>query len=211
MENRNSEALPFPRHRRGRPLTIEKRNAILAGAADVFDGTPYEDVLVDVIAARAGVGKGTLYRYFSSKEDLYVGVAVSRMGELKRRLEAALASSADLEKRLAAAGREYLAWFWNEPVFLAIERRRAAEDRKSDALLQREKQVLRALVTKAIAESEGGRGLSSSDVARRADYFFGVLRAAEENRRNGDTPESAANDAAAFVTASLGALVASTR
>ena len=47
------------------------RLAILRCAAEVFSERPYHEVLTDHISARLKIGKGTLYRYFASKEELY--------------------------------------------------------------------------------------------------------------------------------------------
>lgn len=60
--------------KRGRPTSDAKRNAILRGAKAVFLGSGFEGANMDEVAARAGVSKMTVYRYFGSKEDLFAGV-----------------------------------------------------------------------------------------------------------------------------------------
>jgi AcrR family transcriptional regulator len=42
---------------------------------------------MDEVARVAGVGKGTLYRYFPSKEDLYLGIIDEAFGLLIHRLD----------------------------------------------------------------------------------------------------------------------------
>ncbi len=49
----------------------KKRDLISATAARLFAKQPFHKVRLDDVAAAAGVGKGTLYIYFDSKEDLY--------------------------------------------------------------------------------------------------------------------------------------------
>src|SRR3954447_8557196 len=49
----------------------KKRQLIAATAAKMFATRPFHKVKLDDVAAEAGVGKGTLYIYFKSKEDLY--------------------------------------------------------------------------------------------------------------------------------------------
>ena len=52
----------------------KKRALILATAANLFATQPFHKVRLDDVAAAAGVGKGTLYIYFKSKEDLYFSI-----------------------------------------------------------------------------------------------------------------------------------------
>ncbi|MBE1282660.1 MAG: TetR family transcriptional regulator [Rhodobacteraceae bacterium] len=57
-----------------------KRRAILDAACDVFLVEGYVTASMDRIAAAAGVTKQTVYRYFSSKEELF-GEALKHMRE----------------------------------------------------------------------------------------------------------------------------------
>ncbi len=49
----------------------EKRRRIMEAAVDIFSGKLFHQVKMDEIASRACVGKGTLYLYFESKEELF--------------------------------------------------------------------------------------------------------------------------------------------
>ena len=49
-----------------------KRRSILDAATRLFAARPYHEVRLDDVAAEAHVGKGTLYIYFASKEELYL-------------------------------------------------------------------------------------------------------------------------------------------
>ena len=51
-----------------------KRKAILRGAKAVFLKEGFGGTNMDVVAARAGVSKMTVYRHFGSKEELFAGV-----------------------------------------------------------------------------------------------------------------------------------------
>lgn len=48
----------------------DKREAILAAALGLFVERGFHGTAVPEVAARAGVGAGTIYRYFASKEAL---------------------------------------------------------------------------------------------------------------------------------------------
>ena len=59
----------------------ESRRRILDAAKDVFFRDGFMRANLDEMAEKAGVAKGTLYRYFESKADLYVAV-LARNSEL---------------------------------------------------------------------------------------------------------------------------------
>lgn len=53
-------------------LPVEKQQLILSTATEEFAQCGYEKANINVIADKAGVSIGSLYRYFSSKEDLFL-------------------------------------------------------------------------------------------------------------------------------------------
>ncbi|MGH2545306.1 MAG: TetR/AcrR family transcriptional regulator [Actinomycetota bacterium] len=57
----------------GRPRSPEADRAILDAAIDLFVEEGYEGMSIEGVAARAGVGKTTIYRRWASKEELIVG------------------------------------------------------------------------------------------------------------------------------------------
>lgn len=79
-----------------------RRETILSAAAELFAGRDYADVQVDEVARKAGVGKATLYRYFPSKEELYLESLERALGGLERRMEAQLTPDATAVTRLTA-------------------------------------------------------------------------------------------------------------
>ncbi|GGF98181.1 TetR family transcriptional regulator [Rhodococcoides trifolii] len=60
----------------------ERRTQLLTIGAQLFSERPYEDVWIEEVAERAGVSRGLMYHYFSSKRDFFaaiVRVAVDRI------------------------------------------------------------------------------------------------------------------------------------
>jgi AcrR family transcriptional regulator len=55
---------------RGRPRAADRTDAILAAAGDLFDEVGYDQLRVQDIATRAGVGLATLYRRWPTKQAL---------------------------------------------------------------------------------------------------------------------------------------------
>ncbi|GIF74092.1 TetR/AcrR family transcriptional regulator [Asanoa siamensis] len=67
-----------------RPLRADaarNRDALLAAAADEFAERGLEASVAD-IARRAGVGKGTVFRHFATKDDLLAAIVIDRMDAL---------------------------------------------------------------------------------------------------------------------------------
>ena len=66
MTNETSAEAP----RRGRPRSERARNAILDAAAELLLEDGLDAVSMDAVAARAGVSKATIYRWWPTKETL---------------------------------------------------------------------------------------------------------------------------------------------
>jgi AcrR family transcriptional regulator len=76
------------------PRAVRKRTTILEAASRIFATRVYHLVTMDEVARVARVGKGTLYRYFPSKEDLYLAIVDEAFGVLIGRLESERAAAA---------------------------------------------------------------------------------------------------------------------
>jgi AcrR family transcriptional regulator len=92
-----------------RPLradAVRNRASLLAAAADEFAERGLDASVAD-IARRAGVGKGTVFRHFATKDDLIAAIVLDRVGELtaagERLREAADPGAALLEFLTVAA------------------------------------------------------------------------------------------------------------
>lgn len=84
--NVRSENAAHAKRRRGRPLVDDKRRIILDAAVRVFAERGFHGTTVPEVAEAAGVGTGTLYRYFEHKEALVNEV----YRDAKQRLRSAL-------------------------------------------------------------------------------------------------------------------------
>ncbi len=67
-------------------------DAILDVAADLFAKKPFHEVKLDDIAAGAHVGKGTLYLYWSSKEEVYLAIIRRGFAAVLSRVDEELAA-----------------------------------------------------------------------------------------------------------------------
>jgi AcrR family transcriptional regulator len=108
MERSRLESAPP----RGRPRSGEAHAAILAAAVALVREVGYDAVSMEAIAARAGVGKATLYRRWKSREALVseaVGLIVARIavpstGSTRRDLLAVMRDTVRLYADPATAG-----------------------------------------------------------------------------------------------------------
>jgi AcrR family transcriptional regulator len=57
-----------------------RKQAILAGAIQLFEEMPYAELRMADLALRLGLGKGTIYLYFPTKESLFLAVLQVEMG-----------------------------------------------------------------------------------------------------------------------------------
>ena len=90
----------------GQGVTSAARERILDAAYDLFSRRGIRDVGVDEVIDRAGVAKATLYRHFSSKDDLVI--AFLEMREQRWVMDWVVAES---QRRDAAAEGQLLAIF----------------------------------------------------------------------------------------------------
>ena len=78
----------------------KRRDQILEEAARLFSSQRFDEVLMDDIAQGAGVAKGTLYTYFSDKEELYFAVIFEGISRLNQLVLEKASSQKDPEKKL---------------------------------------------------------------------------------------------------------------
>jgi AcrR family transcriptional regulator len=82
--------------------TTLRRKRIVEAAQRMFSTTPYEAVQMDEVARSAGVAKPTLYRYFSTKEDLFLESLDMMLEELANEADAATRSAPTASEAIAA-------------------------------------------------------------------------------------------------------------
>ena len=70
---------------------VQRRDEIVSAAEKVFDARGFAATTMDAVAEEAGIAKGSLYNYFKSKQDLFLGVFTRVMAR----------NEADAQQRLA--------------------------------------------------------------------------------------------------------------
>jgi len=172
--------------------TATKETSILEAASRVFARRPFHEVLIDDIAAEAGIGKGTIYRYFETKDDLYFATSLYALDHLAAALEKARAAEDSAGQRLERIAREILGFFWERPHLVAMFARHERTDREAQILKRRESIV--KLVQEAILSGIERREFRGIDARIGAELFLGMTRAANLFRRREDTLEHLVDD-----------------
>jgi len=88
-----------------------KREQIMKAAEKLFTNRRFHEITLDEVAGAAGVGKGTIYRYFEDKDDLFFQVATSGFDELCRILQAPASGKAPFEDQLLGVCRRISDFF----------------------------------------------------------------------------------------------------
>src|SRR5450830_964795 len=115
-----------------RVKTEAKREAILAAASDVFLEAGFEGASMAEIAARIGGSKGTLYGYFSSKEELFVAAMHEEASKQIEPVLSALSKEVDnLQDALQTFGEKILE-FLCSPSSIQTRRAVLAESGRTD-------------------------------------------------------------------------------
>lgn len=78
----------------------EKRRKILLAGEELFSSHRYDEITMEAIALRAGVGKGTLYRYFPSKESLLHSILQSGHDDLVASIQSVSEGSGSFVEKL---------------------------------------------------------------------------------------------------------------
>ena len=173
------------------------RDAVLHAAERLFVDNRFDRVTLEGICREAHVGRGSVYRYFRDKEDLYASVLTAGMEQLRRAVEREVERASDPAEALeAAAGallrfyrrrRNLLRWFQAEVCRgnPAYARAHAEVHRHRKELVER----LAGIIRQQVGTGARRRRLAAPDAAR---LFLAMVREASRIR---------AEDGAAGLTA----------
>ena len=110
--------------RPGRPIDPQLREhrteEILDIATKLFARRGFAATDTQAIADALQVGKGTVYRYFKSKEELFLAAVDRGMHRLRDRIDAAALPRHDPLERVASAIHAYLAFFEDNPEIVEL-------------------------------------------------------------------------------------------
>jgi AcrR family transcriptional regulator len=94
-------------HERKARERLARRETILTAAAQVFARHGVEGATVEMVARQAEVAVGTIYRYFFSRDDLFLSLMAERIGKLRERYREIHARDLKPVDELRAIGSAY--------------------------------------------------------------------------------------------------------
>lgn len=97
-----------------------RRKQILQAAREVFMQKGFGSATMDEIAQRAELGKGTLYSYFKSKEELYVAVLNEGLEVFLRRIEETLKLPLGPEEMIKRLGDVYYQYYLDHKDYFRV-------------------------------------------------------------------------------------------
>jgi AcrR family transcriptional regulator len=107
-------------------------------ATKLFAEHGYADTDTQMLADKLQVGKGTLYRYFPSKRELFLAATDRGMRQLCDFIDESIAAIDDPPARVAQVVRSYLTFFAERPELceLLINERALFKDRKKPTYIE---------------------------------------------------------------------------
>ncbi len=170
-----------------RAKTLGKREEILESASRVFAEKEFHQVLIDDVAALAGVGKGTVYRYFRTKEELYFETILQAFDDLHVLLVRTSSKQASATARLDRIAREILQFTWERRHLFSLLQSDERRFAMREADLRKRREDIMDLLRKAVLDGIEAREFRGMDARLAAELFRGMIRAANCFRSEDDS------------------------
>jgi AcrR family transcriptional regulator len=157
---------------------VDHREAILLTAAKLFGRKPYHEVLMDDVAESVGIAKGTIYRYFPNKEELFGSLAIHYIELIGTRMGELAAEPGTPVERLRLMLRGFIDIVEEHNDFFKVMQRHECElwARKYSDLLER-RTIFRDHFAAVIKEAQAARQVKGSfDSRTAADMLLGMIR-----------------------------------
>lgn len=154
-------------------LQPEKRDCVLNAALAEFGRHDFDAASLDRIVAAAGISKGGLYEYISSKEDLYIFCMEKAWSSLYQFIRDQVAASCsplptDILERFMTVSRIAIEWYLQNPSMLGLIVRIARLPR--DTLAAKAQAVFEAHFADVFA------GLDSSRLAYPTEQLVDLIK-----------------------------------
>jgi AcrR family transcriptional regulator len=161
-----------------------KKRHILEAARRLLVERDFQDIVLDDVAKKAGVAKGTLFLHFKNKEELFTAAFADLAESLGLELEALAKTGLKGKEMLTAAAKVVLNYFDRNRDFVGLGGNgrtpncgARSRERLKEKYLANQALLLRVIVS---ASADEGRSLHDRDFA--ASAFIGLCRSAALRR-----------------------------
>jgi AcrR family transcriptional regulator len=132
---------------------------------------------VDQVALRAGVGKGSIYRQFGSKEALYATVVIDGLKHLQNEIRGALSGSTSTRAQIETVVRHTLMYFWTRRQFFALLRDPTALPASLERSYRKQRHELSKMISAILVEGmKSGTLRAGLDTRIVAESLLWMLR-----------------------------------
>lgn len=150
-------------------MTEDKINTILDAAYHLFGTKGFYETKISEIADKAGIAKGTVYLYFSSKEELFIAMTERDFTRFFKGLENKLTGLDSFELKLERIAQHYLEYFYNCREFTKIFFQAPNNDPKLWETMKKNLTIYFTIVTEIMSKHQ----LTDPDLKAKA--FNGLL------------------------------------
>jgi AcrR family transcriptional regulator len=178
-------------------IKTRREEEILEAAAIFFAECGYSQADTQTLADRLGVGKGTIYRYFPSKQELFLAAVDRLMSQLHEAINKAISGEfRDPIDRILHSMNAYLKFFSDRPelVELLIQERAYFKDRTKPTFIEHRDRFVQEWRSEFLKMIDQGRVREMpfekfNDVM--SDLLYGTMFTNYFARRNRPTAEQA--------------------
>jgi AcrR family transcriptional regulator len=165
--------------RRSRPRGVTRRAQILDAATAVFLENGYAGATIDLVVARAGASKATIYGFFGGKEGLLTAIVAERAARILAGFPDGETESVDVRTALADIARRYMDVVMR-PDAIGLYRLILAEGPRLPGLVENLYRVGQDRVTASLAKALRSwarrKRISTDDPERIATQFLDTVR-----------------------------------
>jgi TetR/AcrR family fatty acid metabolism transcriptional regulator len=160
-----------------RTKTVSHADKILQAAAQLFGSQRFHEVRMDDIADLAEVGKGTLYRYYKDKDELYLGVLRWESEQYLARIRQVLDEAMTATHQLIALVGAIIEYFDEHPhLFALIQRAEVSLPPEQAFPWQQTRMDTVGLVLELLRTGEANGEFQTSDAELATLLLLGGLR-----------------------------------
>jgi len=157
---------------------LRKRQEIMSAARTLFIAKGLRNTTLDEIAEASAFAKGTIYNYFTNKDDLFLAIIQQLIDETSTATRAAINEAAEgtRAKFFAYALASVSQFHTNSEVFLMVMREHNQLDPKMIARFIDGFQEKLSLISEPLQADRSSGSIQSSDPQKLAVLFDGMIR-----------------------------------